>query len=89
MNIIGRTPFQVATIESIATQSDFAHFVTTDNLTADQTQTFSTDEPPAPVNVLWYDREDNLHLVKVGINKVLRHIVAKKGHVSDPEELTI
>lgn len=73
--ITGRTPFQLSQLEDIQGRPDFVSFVTFDG---DLVKTFSTEKSPSPMQILWYDRMQSLHTVRVGVSKILGEIVVPR-----------
>lgn len=76
----GLSKFQHQWLRELVTQSNFKHFVL---VNGEIEETFSrSTEKLTPLNVLWYDTNETLHLDRVGVNKLLSQ------HAADESEPT-
>lgn len=70
----GLSSFQREYVVSLAAQADFAHFVLVNGSIE---ETFQRSQP-GPKNVLWYDKQGDLWLDRIGTQRLLRRISTKK-----------
>jgi hypothetical protein len=66
----GLSSFQRSHVRALVTLPEFSHFVLVNGSTHD---TFQRDRP-GPKNVLWYDKQGNLWLDRIGLQKLLRRV---------------
>lgn len=67
----GLSAYQIAYVRALPQRPEFDRFVLVDG---DPARTFSRSTP-GPLNVLWYDKQGELHLVRVGRGRPLREVV--------------
>lgn len=71
----GLSSFQREHVLGLAALPEFSHFVLVDG---DPARTFQRDSP-GPKNVLWYDKQGNLWLDRIGMQKLLRRVGTNEG----------
>lgn len=67
----GWTPFQLATLDQIALLPDFDHFM---GLAIGQKDYDANDWPVCPKAVTWFDKQNKLHVWRVGAKRILKKV---------------
>lgn len=59
--------FQLKTIDEVSKRPEFSHYVAPISY-------FSTLPKNSPINLLWFDKDNQINLTRIGVGRILREV---------------